>query len=137
MNELIARLEAASEGSRELDVRIHAALHPGRSLLLDPGSVGPKRREPQYGTLSDLPLDGWSDYEAVARTIDAPAYTTSLDAALTLVPAGWGWSLDYMDPGEPDGAMVGQHAGEGYNADCRPVPPALALCIAALKARAA
>jgi hypothetical protein len=82
--DLISRILAAPEGSRELDVRIHTARYPSQSVLFDPGSVGRDRRDPKYGMLSDFPLDGWSDYEAVARAISAPRYTTSLDAALML-----------------------------------------------------
>ena len=63
-----------------------------------------------------------------------PKYTTSLDAAVTLVPEGWFWQATrkFIFEGvvwspEREGAFYG-HVQTG---------PALALCIAALKARLA
>lgn len=113
MKDLIERLEKASEGNRLLDAEI------GRLIA--------------------------SEHDDRTR----PLWTTSLDAALTLVPEGWGgriylsgavslWS-DGPDlgavcralaknetPREPTKKVVG-------SSDCG--SPALALCIAALKAR--
>jgi hypothetical protein len=93
--ELIARLEAAAEGSRELDAAIAVAVFGGGSH--DPGT--------------------------------APHFTTSLDAALTLVPEGRGWLMRSVGG---RGFAAISNAGEASQAKT----PALALCIAALKARA-
>lgn len=68
-----------------------------------------------------------------------PQYTASIEWALTLVPNGWSVDLS-MHPGN-----VGNHArvyNEGLTSEPSEIfhgtkPPALALCIAALKARAA
>ena len=149
MDELIARLEAASDGSRELDWEIRQAM----------GSV----RIP-------LPIDDrcWAGravsgaiYQAAPRggsTRDfyLPFYTTSLDAALTLVPehsnGKWPWAVTY-----PAYKKEGQAGGFGrfkymdgktYAGIRNPLSshlrgdyeaygktPALALCIAALAAR--
>lgn len=61
-----------------------------------------------------------------------PAYTASLDAAMTLVPKGWYWRTDQ-----------GRNAGGAcFKADSHEQiftladAPALALCAAALRARA-
>ena len=106
MSDLIARLGAASEGSRALDWEIHV----------------------RNG------LDG------VGMHATHPAYTTSLDAALTLVPDGWDWQVEGGTP--PMCAMVSDNGGKfliqgdqefyAYHK----TSPALALCIASLKARA-
>lgn len=127
MTDLIERLEA-SEGSRELDFAVHE-LCTGE-LIVKP----------------DLP----PGYTKIWHVSDAvPHYTTSLDAALTLVPEGWlfekmvsstkshegygtlmeitGWSAWLMPKARERGRRIGE------NRQSR----ALALCIAALKARAA
>jgi hypothetical protein len=64
-----------------------------------------------------------------------PAYTASLDAAMTLVPEGWNGRLEWCrGAGYADLAHV--KAGRGFE-DCRPAKTAaLALCAAALRARA-
>lgn len=118
MEELIARLEKADAGSRSLDWDIH--------LRDGPDGVG------AYG--------------------DHPAYTTSLDAALTLVPS----DVDYVHilVNRPGAFMVYTAPTESTNTGKAAVgrlvtsdphdshtisaaTPALALCIAALKARQA
>ncbi len=76
----------------------------------------------------------------------APDYTTSLDTALTLVPDHWRWLLDKRPWGEQrqDGFRAEVYLPtQPYKNDRSDVPtqwgptPALALCIAALKAQAA
>jgi hypothetical protein len=73
------------------------------------------------------------------RTI--PVYTASMDAAITLVPGGFMWRLQAW----PDGvnnAILERDAGDFGAIDARHTEvfagsPALALCAAALRARAA
>lgn len=65
-------------------------------------------------------------------------YTASIDAAMTLVPEGYDWSLDNFD-GEFGKPSAWVHARRSA-AEIVPVTgatPALALCSAALRARAA
>ena len=76
---------------------------------------------------------------------DAPRYTASLDAAMSLVPQGCGWIAGWGQvlPDEPmGGAHITAHSVfAGYDvandviAEGEAVTPALALCAAALKAR--
>ncbi len=76
----------------------------------------------------------------------APRYTASIDAALTLVPVGMGWTAGWGQvlPNEPmGGAIVVRNARFiGYDANYDAVAfgeattPALALCAAAIRARA-
>ena len=86
---LADELEGASEGSRDLDARVFVAV----------GGFADR----------DGPRDP-TDWNALAA---APRYTTSLDAALTLVPAGYHVELGiYTEPGERDGDSIepGCHA---------------------------
>lgn len=108
LSDLIARLEAAKEGSRELDVAIIRA---------------------GYG----IPIvqDSWSDQDLLAGDI-VPMYTRSLDAALTLVPDGWQCDVRICD-----GACRATVGGTKKFGEARAPTAALALCIAALKAREA
>lgn len=131
---LIWRLEAASEGSRELDAEI--AL-----------SVGNYRIEPMYGETRVTWFEGDKSASFIADTRKKPwwmscdhirPYTTSLDAAMSLIkPPGhplYTWTVR---------ARIST-GHEFYEAEIT-VPssefrviqrtPALALCIAALRAR--
>lgn len=145
LDELIARLEAATEGGRELDCLI--AVHPATPnvgvvknasldiLLSDQNTLGPE------------PL--------VCDSLLVPLYTTLVDAALTLVPEGMPvdihigpsaiytaakvyWKIQWFDEQgrrctryEPSG-----EAGEPKDGKIHRNTPALAVCIAALRARA-
>lgn len=116
MDALIARLEQASYGSRELDYAVLGALE-GKTV---PG--------------------GWAtyaDYE-MPSLMRAPYYTTSLDAALSLIPEDWReWHItkrigeNVAQLTESQGLSIAVR-GTGIAAT-----PALALCIASLKARRA
>ena len=102
LSALIAALQDATEGSRELDERI--ALYVGWAVQPD--------GQAQAGI---------------------PAYSTSLDAALTLVPDNASWlvrkTTDVFD-GKPMHGAVGSHGS-------RAATPALAMCCAALRAGSA
>lgn len=116
MKNLIARLEAATEGSRELDAEIAKMVGTFRS----------ERSKDEYHGTHFGP-----DY--------SPPYTTSIDTALTLMSEGWFWDIqnepefggycrmtDVPDIGEKMKDIVGYAS-----------TPALATCSAALKAREA
>jgi hypothetical protein len=85
--------------------------------------------------------NGWITPKACGRAIrmvDAEAYES---AALTLVPDGWRWSLDwtqrppYQDCGRADLYAPGRGIKPPDVQDVYAATPAIALCIAALKAR--
>lgn len=63
-----------------------------------------------------------------------PLYCSGIDAALTLVPEGWGYSIDCLPPQVP-WATVTTCPGQARFIQAGGSTPALALCIAALKAR--
>ena len=127
-DELITALEAAAGPDRELDAEVW--------LVADPVAYNRKcsfRGMVYAGTVfSAKEKRAWTKRAAAHY---APAYTASIDAALTLVPDGDGWGIDFGPNStfaKPDvfwwSASVGAEDAEGAT-------PAIALCIAALKAR--
>lgn len=132
MLELIERLEKATGPDRELDAVIWLAVTPGAT-----------RRSSTVKSSKGL----WPDY-TIDETRDAngilvivPAFTASLDAALTLVPEGWSWKLLH-EPAHPNlFRVVIRRADElakvapAFVVSCP--TPALALACAALRARLA
>lgn len=124
---LIAELEAATEGSRELDAKITAAVK-GRVFKKWLG----------YYYEFEGGVGGYGGNKQ-----DMPLYTTSLDAALTLVPEGMLWQVstaeseaDVIWESSPS-HYTERAVGESWAADEDTFNPALALCIATLKARQA
>lgn len=124
MKKLIEKLEAATEGSRELDCRIWC-LRQGFTY-----------RRYQQGTTDQFFYDDDTGSPQVISGFP-PHYTTSLDAALTLVPEGYTWEVSspmfLTDLERKPAAFVWPPSRCGgpkpYGAT-----PALALCVAALKA---
>ena len=114
MEALIARVEAATGPDRELDEAIEKVVIPSvKDLTRAEGG----RFHPVYGRVSE------------------PAfYTASLDAAASLVPSGWQWeiysngsALLFVQPPEPWAIRRTASA-------LRCATPALALCLAVLRA---
>ncbi len=152
---LIAKLEAAAEGSDELDARVIAQLvngsveqskFTGRWCIYTGAerSGRPRSLEPKTPNERDL-------YQAHGNN-QGP--TRSLDAALTLVPEGqWNGNIMWNFGDLRKGGFVELNCGpvseagtyeacvDSYEdqepAGRKPRPLPLALCIAALKARAA
>lgn len=119
LSDLIVRLEAAVEGSRVLDGAIALAIgwqHKG------------------VGNWVDLRGDSWWTLPMV----DA-AFSTRIDAALTLVREGWMYDLHGALPTEKEAwpcyAHVYYYPNAKFRGEAKTVP--LALCIAALKVREA
>ena len=116
IEELIAALERADAPSRELELRI------ARDVL-DSEPLGHAAGLPDKLLIAQAEIGPW------------PRYTSSIDAALSLVPEGWDYIAGYAN-------------GQCF-ADCGPANTfnsvgqvqhdsfAIAICVAALKARAA
>ncbi len=112
MTNPIERLEALTGPDREVDLELWWACKANNS--------------------SGLPMD--PDYKAHnLKMNDAPAYTASIDAALTLVPQGWSFALfgkrEVIDCElflRNTNTVVSVHDA---------VSEPIALCIAALKAK--
>ena len=62
-----------------------------------------------------------------------PKFTSSIDAALTLVPESLEWQVQMIEPLDYSAWVTGGLDGELFEATAP--TPAIALCIAALKAR--
>lgn len=127
--ELIAKLEAAPEGSRELDFEI--------SLVVDHKAGG---GIPRWESIRDgVAQDGRGLFlsDALGYVDQIPRFSRSIDAALTLVPREprneasgiYDYQLESTNGGLTISARVGN--GDPCFADTLP----LALTIAALKAR--
>lgn len=131
MQDLIERLESATGPDRELDALVAIAMGepPSEAFRLagapDPGKFGVG----SYGY--------WT----------APKYSESIDAALTLVPEGWQWQISNRAPDPHTGRaylnnkqLINIGGGLTPNpryagAEATAATPAIALCIAALRAR--
>lgn len=133
LTNIIAALESAEEGSRELDARIAEAT--GHKIQIIRVPVGHPVFKEGGG------LEFMFDPDAGER-IGIPHYTTSLDCALKLVPEGFVPGFDktlYTETGwigrvwkfNPD------IHGQGFIEEAIGRSPALALCIAALRAKEA
>lgn len=130
--DLIKRLEEATEGSRELDVWISFAI--GDYVAHDQNDIEKCARE--WCELNEYdPGEGYGVpyVSCAADTVGIPRYTTSLDAAMTLVPEGW-WFLDLT---QDDGGWQAGVIKPGYETgtDGPMATGPIALCIAALKAK--
>ena len=126
LSQLIERLEKAKGPDRELDALI--AIKIGGAVRITTGHgtrhqvLWPDNEIAQGGDIEMLP--------------DVPLYTASIDAALTLVPEGWSFEVRASAVGDKGQANVWHYLKE-YHAysqrEC--ASPAIALCIAALRAR--
>ena len=131
LKELIAKLEAAPEGSRELDAEIVVAINwrpawctaskGGLWIDRSSGLRDPAVRLNALGrrSIGNPPIGAY------------PKFSSSLDAALTLVPEGCAFQVGC----EIDFTPVARVWGHDIHTDEFAATPALALCIAALKSR--
>lgn len=136
MQELIAQLQVATEGERGLDLAIQTATSG----------------KPWYWMDSFQSVITWDQYGKGAPgnpVATLERFTSSIDDALMLVPEGWQWQSSNRAP-KPHAGRAYIHNGEliyaGMSAAKNPkyrheeataATPAIALCIAALRARSA
>lgn len=127
LTELAKRVEAATGPDRELDAEIAIAI----DLKLPHDDYG-ARDAARRGGAARLAEMG-ECHQNVWRTY-LPRYTASLDSAMTLVPEGYEWAVNW---GGNSVANVNR-IGDGYPIHCGcAATPSLALTAAALGARAA
>lgn len=122
LQELIARLGKATGPDLKLDAAIKVAANTRPDWAV-------KVKEPlvQDGIFVKVGKSGPS--------LVVEPYTASIDAALTLVPEGMDYDLSFVDG--VHSACLGERGTFDADIDVRGATPAIALCIAALKARAA
>lgn len=139
MKDLITRLEKATGPDRELDALIWCAVFAPKTAYVKQSPIngawciynGESYRNPGQPAL-------WEDNNSRVQPV-----TSSIDAAMTLVPEKHYWTVSAgLDDNGPPRGLEGS-----FSAECPPVPfsitprtwakhPAIALCIASLKARA-
>lgn len=134
---LADRCEAASEGSRELDAEIAIVTFYGGWNDLDDARDVTRARKTliSHGARpGDFEIVGFSGVSLRS----SPAYTASIDAAMTLVDAEWFWRIGHDGEG-PDPSMfradIGGSVSFGF-VKATAATPALALCAASLRALA-
>lgn len=133
--ELIAALRAATGPDRTLDAEIAALLRivPGirPEDYLVPLSY--RAREDRTGWVGVFAIrpDGT---ERMIHSREAPAFTGSIDAALTLVPIGYGWSGGILGPNAKFAVQQFSITRDKMPTIGKHAIPAIALCIAALEA---
>lgn len=132
MNDLIKRLEAATEGSREIDARIWCLVNNYEFIYMCDGrglhSNNVSREIEGYLKFSHKNGQIYEGDKVQYFSLQL-RYTTSLDAALTLVPEGLLWDVESRGA-----AFVGDPKMPSRMFEMA-ATPTLALCIAALKAR--
>lgn len=123
LDELARRCEAAEAADAELDARIWCALNGKRyaehwvSVYHKGTQVG--FTEPPKRTV-------------IVTKRAVPNVTASIDAAMSLVPEGWGpWRIEWLS----GGVRAILQSDEGGDARGTAATPALALCAAAIRAR--
>lgn len=123
IEELIERLEKADGPDRELDAAIAVAAFVTRAT--DDDLVYARPRDPGHDATQ--PGHFFIVTRSGAQAVPAPLYTSSIDAALTLVPDGWRAQIDTLNVSAPEPRKF--HVRHAQN-------PVIALCLAALRARA-
>lgn len=128
------RIEALEGPCREMEAEIYSARNPH----MKPVTPVAKYRGRFFDPSKTTNIAAQSYHISGGATGIAPRYTTSLDAAMTLVPEGWLPIIDctYIRPEvelhPTDESSFGQGRRFGKAAT-----PALALCAAALRAQEA
>jgi len=145
LDEIIERLEKATGPDAKLDVEIWAALYAPSAFIL---------RSPFNGEWCAFEDDNPKGHlvETRGKPKMRTPYTSSIDAALTLVPEGYAVERITYWPKQPSSADIIEtrlgHDGQYYHGGSAiegawgswradGATPALALCIAALKAQEA
>lgn len=129
--------ERASGPDRELDCLIQVAMTPDAKCMTDPGhgTVGSS-----FGVMRDIDFDVWRQHRTGVLGPfyygEPPAYTASIDAAMTLVPEGWLINLS-VDTNGADVILIDDRINPVRLPDAvaQAATPALALTAAALRAR--
>ena len=133
-DELIARLEAATGPCRELDAAIMAVFY-----VRDKRDIGVREgwQDEDYDNCLPVKSEVWVD-RSTDKWVSTHAFkfTASIDAALTLVPEGYFPVIDFVF----NRAWIRTADGKDHPniAQCNKpqATPALAICIAALRAQA-
>lgn len=135
--DLAAKVEALTGACRELDAEIAIAVFV--TQYTDDDMVFARKRE-RDGSDATHPGHYFIKSRSGAQAVSAPAFTSSLDAAMTLVPEGWCWMAGHRDfPKSRAYVNNGElhMSGKSQWFEVVAATPALALTAATLHARAA
>lgn len=145
LEELAGRVEGLSGPDRGIDALIMIALNPERQTIIG-HKPGQFPREPIYGPITEFVSMAEANGKDAADYLNAPQYTASIDAAMTLVPKGLRLMLSEWDDEEhlrPRGpwqavlSVPGADASfdlmRGYRCE-HGATPAIALTAASLRA---
>lgn len=125
LSDLIARLEKATGADRELDFSIAFQIQWRPQTDASRESFALHEAKHDYAT-------AWIAHAPWRHEWPVPHFTASIDAALTLVPESFYWEV------HQDGCAFVRIPNTDEDVDAwRAATPAIALCIAALKARLA
>lgn len=124
MTDLLSELQHATKGSRELDAKILAIKEDRELFYSGDDLMGKSRQAPHDACILYSPK---RDYTYV------PHYTTNLQDALGLVPEGCAYIIEFWPDTGASADVV--RVGDKPSGSVYAKTPALALCIAALKAR--
>lgn len=133
LDDLIALLEKAEGPCRKLDAEIAVALR-----------IPPSGSHNNEWARKNFPVWRAGDGKVVCIHDDGSSgpfwvvleHTSSIDAALTLVPEGWRWAVNYDPDRGPQYAAAVKRSGDDWpRVFDMARSPAIALCVAALKAR--
>jgi hypothetical protein len=138
--ELAERCEQAKGQSFTLDALITIAIDPERQTIVGQ-KPGRFPQDPIYGPITEFIPMAEANGSDAAQYLRAPAYTASVDAALTLVPVFQtedgprpaDYILEHVNSGLTIGARVGHNDPDRTSWGAT---DALAICAAALRARA-
>lgn len=130
IGELIERLGKATGPGRELDLAIQAWLDPEAPILFGAGT-----KKAKWGSYRDIPSAEGQDIPNLISVINPPSYSESIDAALTLKPEGWSFTLVGGTAGVSHSFATVSLSVPSFEKPSRGATPAIALCIAALRAR--
>ena len=130
MKDLIEKLEAADGPSRELDAEIGCKLHGnnyGLASALNSYAVMPEK--------DDRVETGhyWEVCSGASTLIKSLKYSSSIDAAMTLIPDGWDLFSVNLIQGDFEYDVAVSRGRGPYGCQHKSIP--IAICIAALRAR--
>ena len=137
MKELIQKLQDTDGPSRKLDAEI--ALTIGLAETYCPPEHLASEKPVVFSSLRSGRIRATFDEKYFHDYPPVSNFTSSIDAAMTLIPDGWEWEIQFGMLTDRNIFMVkmGQHIEVEHPnpfQECAPCFP-LAICIAALKAR--
>jgi hypothetical protein len=90
-----------------------------------------------YKAVDPTAAESWPHWDEHQREMICPIFTGSTDIAIKLVPADFAWTLARQSNGKFWASVASLDDEDGFPVENPTANPALALCSASLRARAA